>query len=107
VPTFDGVTEFEGPKVELSPLTPGTLDVPAVPPPLVPVHGVPGETSSHQVKETEPVGARPVESPKTVAESVHVFPTVFDDGAVNDVVKPGVDVATVKHSVSLCWATET
>jgi hypothetical protein len=72
----------------------------------VPVHGVLGETSWHQVKDTEPVGARPVESPKTVAESVHVLPTVFDEGAVIEVVKPGVDVATVKHSVSLCWPTE-
>jgi hypothetical protein len=106
VPTLDGVTEVEGPKVELSPLTLGMLDVPAVPPPPVPVQDGFGETTSHQVKETEPVGARPVELPATVAESVHVLPTVFEEGAVNKVVKPGVAAVTLKHSLSLCWATE-
>ncbi len=83
------------------------LDVPAVPPPPVPVHEVFDETTSHQVKETEPVGASPVELPKTVAESVQVLPTVFDEGAVIEVVKPGVAAVTLKHSVSLCWATDT
>jgi hypothetical protein len=106
VPTLDGVTEFDGPKIELSPLTLGLLKVPAVPPPLVPVHGVLGETSSHQVKVTEPVGAPPVELPVTVAESVHVLPTEFDEGGVTEVVKPAVAAVTVKHSVSVCWATE-
>jgi hypothetical protein len=95
VPTLDGVTEFDGPNVESSPLTLGTLKVPAVPPPLVPVHEVFGETTWHQVKETEPVGARPVESPMTVAESVHVLPTAFDEGAVIEVVRPGVAGVTV------------
>jgi hypothetical protein len=103
---LDGITEVDGPKLEVLPLTLGTLSVPAVPPPLVPVH-VFDETTSHQVKETEPVGARPVELPKTVAESLHALPTVFDDGAVIEVVKPGVAAVTLKHSVSLCWATET
>jgi len=95
VPGLDGLTEVEGPKVELSPLTLGTLNVPAPPPPPVPVHEVFGETTSHQVKETEPVGARPVESPMTVAESVHALPTEFDEGAVNDVERPGVAGVTV------------
>jgi hypothetical protein len=89
------VTEFDGPNVELSPLTLGVLTVPAVPPPLVPLHEVFGETTAHQVKETEPVGARPVESPATVAESVHVLPTEFDDGGVIEVVRPGVAGVTV------------
>ncbi len=106
MPTVDGVTEVEGPKVELSPLTLGTVSVPAVPPPLVPVHEVLGETTSHQVKETEPVGARPVELPETVAESVQLLPSEFEEGAVNKVVRPGVAAVTLKHSVSLCWATE-
>jgi hypothetical protein len=100
------VTGFEGPKVELSLLTFGTLTVPAVPPPPVPVHEVFGETTSHQVKETDPAGARPVELPKAVAESVHALPTEFDDGAVIEVVKPGVAAVTLKHSVSLCWVIE-
>jgi hypothetical protein len=90
----------------LSPLTLGVLKVPAVPPPPVPMHGVLGETSSHQVKATEPLGAPPVELPVTVAESVHVLPTGSEEGGVTEVVKPGVTAATVKHSVSLCWATE-
>jgi hypothetical protein len=106
VPTLDGVTEFDGPKIELSPLTLGVLKVPALPPPLVPVHGVLGETSSHQVKATEPVGARPVELPVTAAESVHVLPTGSEEGGVTEVVKTGVTAATVKHSVSVCWPTE-
>jgi hypothetical protein len=106
VPTFDGVTEFDGPKVELSPLTLGVLEVPAVPPPLVPVHEVFGETTSHQVKATEPLGAPPVELPVTVAESVHVLPTEFDEGGVTEVVKPGLAGVTLKHSVSVCPVTE-
>ena len=100
------MTGFEGPKVELSPLTLGTLNVPAVPPPPVPVHEVLGETTWHQVNETEPVGARPAEFPDTVAESVQLFPREFEEGAVIEVVKPGVAAVTLKHSVSLCWATE-
>jgi hypothetical protein len=106
VPTLDGVTEFDGPNVESSPLTLGTVKVPAVPPPLVPVHEVFGETTWHQVKETEPVGARPLELPRTVAESVQLLPSEFELGAVNEVVKPGVAAVTLKHSGSLCWATE-
>jgi hypothetical protein len=106
VPTLDGVTEFDGPKIELSPLTLGVLKVPAVPPPLMPVHGVLGETSSHQVKATEPLGTPPVELPVTMAESVHVLPTEFDEGGVTDVVNPGVAAVTLKHSVSLCWETD-
>jgi hypothetical protein len=108
VPTLDGVTEFDGPKVELSPLTLGVLQVPAVPPPLMPVHEVFGETTLHQVKATEPLGAPPVGLPVTAAESVHVLPTEFDEGGVTEVVKPAVATVTGKHSakVSVCWATE-
>jgi hypothetical protein len=107
VPALDGVTEDEGPKVELFPVILGVLAVPAVPPPLVPVHEAFGEATSHHVKETAPVGARPMMFPATVAESVQVLPTVFEDGAVIEVVKPGVACSTLKHSVSLCWPTET
>ena len=70
--------------------------MPAVPPPPVPMHGVLGETSSHQVKATEPLGAPPVELPVTVAESVHVLPTEFELGGVTEVVKPGVATATLR-----------
>jgi hypothetical protein len=86
----------------LSPLTLGVLKVPAVPPPLLPVHEVFGETTSHQVKATEPLGAPAVELPVTAAESVHVLPTEFDEGGVTEVVKPAVAAVTVKHSVSVC-----
>jgi len=110
VPTLFGVTELEGPNVEASPVTTGEFDEPAKPPPEVPVHGVPGVVSLHQVQATEPVGAPPVEFPVTVAESLQLLPTEvaggIPGGALIEVVKPGVAGVTVKHSVSLCAATE-
>ena len=56
MPELVGVTAFEGPKVEASPTMTGVENVPAEPPPPVPVHGVLGALSLHQVKATEPVG---------------------------------------------------
>ena len=98
---------MEGPKVEASPLTCGVENEPAEPPPEVPVHGVEGTDSLHQVKATVPVGAPPVELPVMVAESVHVLPTEVSSGGLIEVTLVGVAGVTVKHSVSLCAGTET
>ena len=98
---------MEGPKVEASPTIAGVVKVPAEPPPEVPVHGVLGALSLHQVKATEPVGAPPVELPVMVAESVHVLPTEVSVGGLIVVTLVGVAAPTVKHSVSLCAGTET
>jgi hypothetical protein len=106
MPALPGVAELDGPKVELSPVIDGVLDEPAEPPPAVPVHGVPGVLSLHQLQLTVPDGGPPVELPDTVAESVHELPTDVSVGGLIVVVKPGVAGVTVKHSVSVCWLTE-
>ena len=98
MPTLVGVTPLDGPKVEASPLTAGVVKVPAEPPPEVPVHGVLGALSLHQVKATEPVGAPPVEFPVMVAESVQVLPTEVSVGGLIVVTLVGVAGPTVKHS---------
>ena len=106
MPALVGVTVFEGPKVEASPTMTGVENVPAEPPPPVPVHGVPGVVSLHQVKATVPVGAPPVELPVIVAESVQVLPTEVSSGGLIVVTEVGVAGVTVKHSVSVWTLTE-
>ena len=76
----------------------GVENEPAEPPPVVPVHGVPGVLSLHQVKATVPVGAPPIELPVMVAESVHVLPTEVSSGGLIVVTLVGVAGPTVKHS---------
>ena len=102
MPTLVGVTALEGPKVDASPTTEGLFDEPAEPPPPVPVHGVDGADSLHQVQVTVPAGGPPSELPVTVAESVHVLPTEVAPGVLIAVVKSGVAGLTVTHSF---WST--
>jgi hypothetical protein len=97
VPTVPGVTELEGPKVELLPLG---VEVPVELTAVPPVHGP--EVSLHKVHATVPVGARPVALPPTMAESVQLVPTGPVPGPLIDVVKLlGAAALTVKHSLSL------
>jgi len=70
-----GVTELDWPVFEVS-LAPGVrVRLGSVPPPVVPVHGVPAVASLHQEKATEPAGLPPVAVPVKVAESLHELPT--------------------------------